>query len=67
MATKEKQATGTGQVVQVVGVVVDVEFKRGSLPAINNALKINLDGKKLLLSTSAKLLFVPLHYQQLMA
>lgn len=54
-ATKEKQATSTGQVVQVVGVVVDVEFKRGSLPAINNALKINLDGKKLLLEVAQHL------------
>ncbi|MBX6334262.1 hypothetical protein IRY61_02900, partial [Candidatus Saccharibacteria bacterium] len=35
-ATMEKTKTGTGQVVQVVGVVVDVEFEQGHLPAINN-------------------------------
>jgi len=55
MATKEKQATSTGQVVQVVGVVVDVEFQQGSLPAINNALKINLQGKTLLLEVAQHL------------
>lgn len=56
MATAtNKQATSTGQVVQVVGVVVDVEFQQGSLPAINNALKINLQGKTLLLEVAQHL------------
>ena len=32
----------TGKLVQVVGPVVDVEFPSGSLPAIYNALKINI-------------------------
>jgi len=54
-ATKEKTATNTGQVVQVVGVVVDVEFKRGHLPAINNALRINLNGGTLLLEVAQHL------------
>jgi F-type H+-transporting ATPase subunit beta len=30
----------TGQIVQVIGPVVDVEFPRGALPAIYNALKV---------------------------
>jgi len=54
-ATKEKAATSTGHVVQVVGVVVDVEFKRDHLPAINNALHINLNGKTLLLEVAQHL------------
>lgn len=53
--TKEKTATSLGRVVQVVGVVVDVEFKRGHLPAINNALRIDLDGKLLLLEVAQHL------------
>lgn len=35
-----KEVTKTGTVVQVVGVVVDVEFERGHLPAINYALTV---------------------------
>lgn len=56
MATAtSKPKTTTGQVVQVVGVVVDVEFTNGSVPAINNALKINLDGKSLYLEVAQHL------------
>jgi len=54
-ATKEARKTGTGHVVQVVGVVVDVEFKHDQLPPINNALEIMLDGKKLLLEVAQHL------------
>ena len=39
-ATKDKQSTKTGNIVQVVGVVVDVEFTGGTLPPINGALKV---------------------------
>jgi len=35
-----KQATSTGTVAQIVGVVVDVEFDRGQLPAINDAITV---------------------------
>ena len=35
-----KTATKTGKVVQIVGVVVDVEFDKGHLPAIYHALTI---------------------------
>ncbi|GMA50935.1 ATP synthase subunit beta [Alicyclobacillus contaminans] len=34
-----------GQVVQVMGPVVDVRFAEGQLPAINNALRIDHDGE----------------------
>lgn len=40
-----KTLTNQGQIVQVVGVVIDVEFDKGHLPAIYNALKIEHDGK----------------------
>jgi F-type H+-transporting ATPase subunit beta len=53
--TQEKTKTSTGHVVQVVGVVVDVEFKEGHLPAINDALKTNLDGKVLFLEVAQHL------------
>jgi len=54
IAAKEKMKT-TGQVVQVVGVVVDVEFESGQLPAINYALKVKLNGKDLLLEVAQHL------------
>jgi F-type H+-transporting ATPase subunit beta len=36
----DKAATKTGRIIQIVGVVVDAEFDKGHLPAINNALAI---------------------------
>ena len=36
-----------GKIVQVSGPVVDVEFERGELPAIREALLVLLDGKEL--------------------
>jgi F-type H+-transporting ATPase subunit beta len=54
-ATKEKTKTQEGKVVQVVGVVVDVEFDQGHLPAINSALKANLNGKDLVLEVAQHL------------
>lgn len=53
--TKDKPKTKTGHVVQVVGVVVDVEFANGNIPAINNALKINLKGNALYLEVAQHL------------
>ncbi len=35
-----------GYIVQVLGPVVDVKFPAGNLPAINNALKVNVDASK---------------------
>ncbi|ASO19005.1 F-type H+-transporting ATPase subunit beta [Actinoalloteichus hoggarensis] len=36
-------AVGTGRVVRVIGPVVDVEFPRGEVPALFNALKVEID------------------------
>jgi F-type H+-transporting ATPase subunit beta len=48
-----------GRIVQVMGPVVDVQFERGHLPEINNALKVNfkVDGKdnELVLETALHL------------
>ncbi|HSX32734.1 MAG TPA: F0F1 ATP synthase subunit beta [Candidatus Saccharimonadales bacterium] len=54
-ATKEPIKTKSGQVVQVVGVVVDVEFDKGHLPAINDALHAKLRGKTLVLEVAQHL------------
>jgi hypothetical protein len=55
-ATKEpKTKLGTGRVVQVVGVVVDVEFENGQLPPINFALKVDLNGAPLTLEVAQHL------------
>lgn len=54
-ATKDKIKQATGQVVQVVGVVVDVEFAKGQLPAINDALSLDLKGNKLVLEVAQHL------------
>ncbi len=43
-----------GEVIQVVGVVVDVEFE-GHLPAIYNALEVDVDGRELLLEVAQHL------------
>jgi len=47
MAQATVQKLSTGTITQVVGVVVDVEFGSGNIPAIYNALETELDGKKL--------------------
>jgi F-type H+-transporting ATPase subunit beta len=36
----------TGKIIQVSGPVIDVEFENGQLPAIKDALYVELDGKK---------------------
>ncbi len=43
--SKKQIAKSLGKITQVVGVVVDVEFEKGNLPAIYNALEIK-SGKK---------------------
>jgi len=55
MATATKEKTKTGKVTQVVGVVVDVEFAGGQLPAIYNALKLELDGNQVTLEVAQHL------------
>ena len=54
-ATKEKLKTDVGKITQVVGVVVDVEFTTDHLPAIYNALELELGGKTLTLEVAQHL------------
>lgn len=44
-----------GSIIQVVGVVVDIEFSKGNLPRIYNALTLTLDGKLLTLEVAQHL------------
>ena len=53
--TKTAVAKDTGQIVQVVGVVVDVEFEKGNLPAIYDALHIQRGGKTIVLEVAQHL------------
>ncbi|HVX58227.1 MAG TPA: F0F1 ATP synthase subunit beta [Candidatus Saccharimonadales bacterium] len=54
-ATKAKPASKTkGKIVQIVGVVVDVEFD-GKLPAIYNALQVELNDKTLVMEVAQHL------------
>ena len=43
-ATKTKPTTSTGRVIQITGPVVDIEFPAGRLPAIYNAVELDLPG-----------------------
>jgi len=52
---KREMVNLLGRIVQVVGVVVDVEFEKGHLPAIYNALEVELNGKKVLLEVAQHL------------
>jgi F-type H+-transporting ATPase subunit beta len=45
----------SGTITQIVGVVVDVEFSADNLPAIYNALEVELDGKMLVLEVAQHL------------
>lgn len=54
MPTVTKTKNKIGTIVQIVGVVVDVEFD-GHLPAIYNALTIEHDGQKLMLEVAQHL------------
>ncbi len=47
--------TKKGTISQVVGVVVDVEFEEGHLPAIYNAIHAELSGKQLVLEVAQHL------------
>ncbi len=51
----EKTKTNIGNITQVVGVVVDIEFKKDHLPAIYSALEVQLNGKKVLLEVAQHL------------
>lgn len=53
MASAEQSKSGS--ITQIVGVVVDIEFSSGSLPAIYNSLETELDGKTLTLEVAQHL------------
>lgn len=55
MAVADKVKTNVGKIIQVVGVVVDVEFPKDNLPAIYNALEAELNGKKVLFEVAQHL------------
>lgn len=48
-------ANNTGTITQVVGVVVDVEFDKDSLPAIYDALEATLEGKTIVFEVAQHL------------
>lgn len=50
-----KEKLKTGKITQIVGVVVDVEFSTDSLPAIYNALEVELEGKKIIMEVAQHL------------
>ncbi len=52
--TTQRTSTKKGTVVQIVGVVVDVEFE-GRLPAIYNALTVDVDDQNLVLEVASHL------------
>ncbi|MBR2505206.1 MAG: hypothetical protein IKB61_04645, partial [Elusimicrobiaceae bacterium] len=34
----------TGKVIQIIGAAVDIQFEQGHLPAIQNAIEIDMEG-----------------------
>ena len=54
MPTTTVDKTKAGNIIQIVGVVVDVEFE-GRLPAINNALIVEHSGRRLVLEVAQHL------------
>lgn len=55
MATATKEDIKTGKITQIVGVVVDVEFSTGNLPAIYNALTVELENETVTLEVAQHL------------
>ena len=55
MPTTTTKNTTTGTIIQIVGVVVDIEFENGKLPAIYNALIAKLGDKDLVLEVAQHL------------
>ena len=55
MATVAKTKVQVGIITQVVGVVVDVEFEKDHLPAIYNALEVEINKRKILLEVAQHL------------
>src|SRR3569833_248572 len=52
--TKLKPTSKNGKIIQIVGVVIDIEFP-GKLPAIYNALEVKLGGKTLVMEVAQHL------------
>ena len=52
---KGERMSKTGKIIQIVGVVVDVEFEKGQLPAIFDALHVKQDKKTLVFETAQHL------------
>ena len=44
-----------GKVIQVTGPVLDIRFKEGELPALLNAIEINIDGRRLIAEVHSRL------------
>ena len=44
----------TGKVIQIIGAAVDIEFSQGHLPAIENAIEIEMDGNKKIVAEVAQ-------------
>ncbi|HMH31219.1 MAG TPA: F0F1 ATP synthase subunit beta [Methylomirabilota bacterium] len=55
MATATKAKTKNGKITAIVGVVVDIEFSTGNLPAIYNALTLENDGATVTLEVAQHL------------
>jgi F-type H+-transporting ATPase subunit beta len=54
-ATEPTATKNEGIISQIVGVVIDIDFKGGQLPAIYNALQVELSGKPLILEVAQHL------------
>ncbi|KAJ2722909.1 atp2, beta subunit of the F1 sector of mitochondrial F1F0 ATP synthase [Coemansia sp. Benny D115] len=54
-ATEASKAVAAGQVRQVIGAVVDVQFEQDNLPPILNALELNNNGTRLVLEVAQHL------------
>lgn len=54
-AVKDKPKTASGKITQIVGVVVDVAFEQGQMPAIYNALNVQLEDRVLVLEVAQHL------------
>ncbi len=54
-AAKSRTQKGVGAITAIVGVVIDIEFGTGNLPAIYNALKLEHDGTELTLEVAQHL------------
>lgn len=55
MASAVKQKINAGKITQIVGVVIDVAFAQGKLPAIYNALEVELDDRKIVFEVAQHL------------